>query len=268
MKKTFTKNEMSLKGLFLNQMKAVKLFAILALAGTSVANAQLTNTGAGHDLFSKQDLLPPVERNGSGQNSSSIQSVSNPAFQSITSLDMVDMGYNKVLVEWNASMVYDSILIRFTVSGSGLYRNISIPGNPNPGRFFIMGMLSETTYDIQIATVFNNTTSSWSAPLTVTTLAEPGPRMSSLVVNSGKQLLFVPNPASGTTKMRFVSTQDNAIFDFNIIAPTGNYVYSSQIVSSVGVNEVQLDLSGYTPGLYLCKMNNHGTITIEKLVVN
>ncbi len=275
MKKTITTLNMNLKDRFQQKAKSIKLFAIIAIAGTTIANAQVPVSNNHEEVESSKSLVSPIQRNP-GTIGTPIRNVTiNPITATITGLNMVDMGPHKVLVDWSNLATFDSIFFRFTVSGSGLYRIVTIGGNPNPGRYFIDGLLSQTTYDIEVATKMGASTSSWSSPLTVTTLVEPGPRYgnpnpegdetASQII---KALTASPNPANDATVLKFHSTVDNLLCNITIASATGRRVYKNDFYAGFGANDQAVDVSEWVPGVYMVKLSTNGFTGTIKLIVH
>lgn len=270
MKKTFTTLNMNLKDRFQLKSKSIKLFAVMAFASTSIAYAQVPASNNLDEIETSKSLVTPIQRNPGG--GTPIRNVTiNPIAATISGLNMVDMGPYKVLVDWSNLANFDSIFFRFSVSGSANYRIIGIVGNPNPGRYFIEGLLSQTTYEIEVATKSGANTSTWSAPLTVTTLPEPTPRLGN-PDGEGNPRFFsevksLPNPASGSTTLTFLSNNDNVKYNLKITSTTGIHVYRQQFHASKGENVQVIDLSNITPGLYMLRLTSMGSSEMIKLVV-
>ncbi len=271
MNKTITNLNMNLKDRFQQKAKAIKLFALMAIAGTTIANAQVPVSNNHDEVESSKPLVTPVQRNQGGIGTPIRNVTINPITATISALNMVDMGPHKVLVDWSNLATFDSIFFRFTVSGSGIYRIVTIGGNPNPGRYFIEGLLSQTTYDIEVATKIGANTSAWSAPLTVTTLVEPGPRFGNPEGDETpqviKELKSTPNPATDVASIRFNSTIDNLLCNISITSAAGKPVYKNQFYASLGENDIEIDLSTWTPGVYMVRVNTNGFTGVIKLIV-
>lgn len=271
MKKTITNLNMNLRDRFQNKVKSFKLLAVLAIASTSIANAQVPVSNNHDEVESSKSLVAPVQRNP-GNAGTPVRNVTiNPITATITSLNMVDMGHNKALVDWSNLSNFDSIFFRFSVSGSGIYRIIAISGNPNPGRYFIQGLLAQTTYDIEVATKIGVNTSAWSAPLTVTTLIEPGPRFGNPDGDENvqiiKEMISSPNPASDVAAIRFYSTVDNLPCNLTIANANGKPMYKNQFIANIGENDMEIDVNTWTPGVYMVRLSTNGFTGVIKLIV-
>lgn len=247
MKKTITKGMKNIKGFLLNNSKALKLFTLLAVSGSSIATAQVAS------------------RNG--QNSAIANAPISIACNPITAIDMVDLGYDKIITEWNNSMNYDSIFLRVTISGSVNSRIISLAGSPNPGGFIIQGLSSQTTYDVEISAKCGTNITPWSTPLTVTTLIEPGPRFSVSAQTNYHNLNLTPNPADQLTKISFTAQKSQLSFTIEIADQSGRMIYSQSVISRSGYNEIPVDITTLAPGLYFVTLTNEKYTSVKKLVV-
>ncbi len=191
-----------------------------------------------------------------------------PFCPAINSIQMVDMGFDKVLVDWTNMANFDSILFRVTNLSDHSITTISIDGNPNPGRYFIQGLTAVTTYEIEVSTICNTgIQSSWSSPITVTTLQ---PRLA--FGNDSQQrntnrLTINPNPASTSTIIAFLVTghgQQNV----SITSTTGQEMMKTSVFPNVDKIEMVVDVSNYPAGIYVVKVSNSSGISVERLIVH
>ncbi|MBL0339539.1 MAG: T9SS type A sorting domain-containing protein [Bacteroidetes bacterium] len=244
------------------------MLTVLAVTSTTIANAQIVINGGYEEVEVSKDQLAPVDRIAGSQIMPAKNIIGAPICPSINSLNMVDLGYDKVLVDWTSSLNFDSILFRFSVSGSLTSRIISIPGSPNPERYFIRGLLSQTTYDIEISTKCGIIYSAWSAPITVTTLIEPGPKFSAnAITNTEHNVKLVPNPADLFTKIKFNTNSDDSNVEIKVSTQAGRIIYSQSVITRLGLNEIPLDVSTFAPGIYFVSVTNERVTAVEKLVV-
>ncbi len=245
----------------------IKLFAILAISATSFANAQLAPSNPATELGPSKQLDAPVSRNIGGQNNPIRNVVGAPICPSINSFGMVDMGFDKILLDWSNSSSFDSIYFRLTPSGSGSSRVVGILGNPNPGRYFIQGLLSQTTYDIEMSTKCNGTISSWSSPITLTTLPEPGPRFANNGGHNNLQMNITPNPANDQIKIIFGAISAGINYQLRIVDQSGRVVYSTNIISILGTNVLPLNTSSLAPGIYFVGIRSDVMSSVDKLII-
>ena len=182
---------------------------------------------------------------------------------SIGSVQMVDMGFDKVLVTWNNSANFDSIVFRTTNLHNGAMRDVYIPGNPNPGRFFIQGLLPHTTYNIEVSTYCGGVQSVWTTPITVTTLA---PRTSSPQIALATRILISPNPATTWANIMF-TCDPNMIQDVVITNSTGQVVFQKTMVPNIEKVQLSVNVDPFPIGMYIVKVTNNRGIATERMIV-
>jgi Secretion system C-terminal sorting domain len=266
MKRNSTNSNASFRNMLSAGAKSIKLMMVLALAGTGIANAQFGAVPGEHDPMVK-GLNDPILRNPGGNNMPIRNITITPICPGIQNLNVPDMSFDAVVMEWSNAFNYDSLVFRFALSGTNNYREIRIPGNPNPGRYFLQGLVAQTSYDFSIASVCGpGNQSAWSNSVTVTTLHEPAPRIQNNQRNYN-QIRLNPNPANGSTAMSFYSPIDG-VYQVLIVSSTGKEVFKRQFNCSMGQNIQQIDLSNFAPGLYFVRLGNGSETSIEKLMVN
>ncbi len=237
---------------------AFKLFMVLAMSGTSLTYAQKAT----------QTEIKPVIIQPSGEKNPVSGTVKGnvivaPIAPTISSLQMLDMGHDKAILTWDNMSNFDSILFRYAPSGATLTRIVAISGNPNPERFYLLGLQSQTTYDIEVSTISTNgVRSSWSTPLTVTTLTEPTPRLSQ---GNANRIIVNPNPATTLTNVSFVTTS-NMPQQVSIVSAAGRVMYSKQIIPNDDKVQMTIDVSAYPSGIYMVRVKNNNNISVERLV--
>lgn len=237
---------------------AFKLFIILAMSGTSLTYAQrVANTDINPVV-----IQPSGEKNpGSGTVKGNV--IVAPIAPTISSLQMLDMGHDKAILTWDNMSNFDSIIFRYAPSGASTTRIVAISGNPNPERYYLLGLQSQTTYDIEVSTVASNgVRSSWSSPLTVTTLTEPTPRLSQGNTN---RLIVNPNPATTLTNISFVTT-NSMPQQVSIVSSAGRVMYSRQIIPNDDKVQMTIDVTAYPPGIYMVRVNNNSNVSVERLI--
>jgi len=188
-----------------------------------------------------------------------------PICPTITTLEMVDKSYDKVMLGWNNMVMFDSIMFRYALSGTTNYRTITIPGFPNPGFYILQGLTPQTTYDFEIATLCHTgATSNWSTPLTLTTFAEPAPRFSAQ--RTSNSLRVHPNPATTTTTVSFSApiNSNNVII---ISSASGREVYKTNEYCTSGKLQIPIDVSNINPGVYFLHVYTGTNVSVERLIV-
>ncbi len=82
------------------------------------------------------------------------------------------------------------------------------------------------------------------------------------------KLMIYPNPASDMTILRFWIESPEAL-TLSMVNYSGQVVYQKDLGTLVqGENQIELDLSGFQAGVYLCMLNsNERTVSSEKLII-
>jgi hypothetical protein len=250
---------------FRRNIKALGLCLMLAAGSITASNAQ-SIIRPFHNGYVKEESISN-ERNPSTSpiRNNPPASLICPAISSIT---MVDMGFDKALVEWDNTLNFETIMFRVTDMSSHGTNIITIDGSPNPGRYFIQGLNPLTSYEIEISTVcVDGTQSSWSTPITVTTLQ---PRFS--IGNNDSQqrnvnrLHVTPNPASTTTIISFL-VAGRGQQNITITSTSGHEVFKTSVFPSVDKIEMHVDVSNYPTGVYIVKVSNSAGVSVERLIV-
>jgi len=238
---------------------ALLLLFVLATSGISVTNAQNARQ---NDVKVSTDQAVISERNP-GNGTQTGNSIVAPVSPTITGLTMLDLGHDKAILTWASTANFDSILFRYGPSGSSATRMAGISGNPNPERYFLMGLSALTTYDIEVSTVNNRTRSAWSSPITITTLPPPAPRLANQ--SNSNMLVINPNPATVATTISFM-VSSNAPQQVTIISSAGRVMFSRQLIPNADKVQFNVDLSTYTPGVYTVRVNNNMNISVERFI--
>lgn len=76
----------------------------------------------------------------------------------------------------------------------------------------------------------------------------------------------VPNPTEGLTTIYFTHPSAAKI-EFSVFNMLGTKVYTSGVTAKTGLNTLNLDASGFTPGVYFYALNNGETTLTQRLVV-
>jgi hypothetical protein len=187
----------------------------------------------------------------------------NPICPSIGTVTNVDVTHEMALIAWTQTANFDSIRIRFTPFGTTNYKTITISGTPNPGRYFLSGLNSQSSYDVSVSTYCATGSSSpWSHPVTVTTLMDPGPRF----MNTAKNVNISPNPSEGKSSIIFY-TQSKGIVNVAMYDLTGKEVLSTSILAEVGRNQYPMDLTEMHKGIYLVKISGNELNSVQRMII-
>jgi hypothetical protein len=210
-------------------------------------------------------LAPLVPRNMVA--AAPVRNITNPVSfcPSIGTVAMLDMGYDKAIISWSRTYTYDSILVRYAPTGTTNYKINSFVGSPNSGRYFLTGLAGQTSYDIWVSTYCNSAYSTWSAPVTVTTLPEPPPR---IMADKGPASTFTmsPNPATDETVISF-NAKANTNAEIRIYDITGKEIYNTTTITVEGKNNIKFDLSNFYKGIYLVKAAGDNLQSVQRLVI-
>lgn len=239
-------------------------FAIaFGVSTTSMAQRSDVNPAAAEDQSTEISLKNP----GTGITPvKSITPAPIPFCPALSGFNMLDKSYGHIIMGWDDRVSFDSIMIKVTETGTANDRIISIPGSPNPGRFIINGLTGLTTYDIAVRTKCQTgVISNWSTPETITTFAEPAPRMNNNSRSSAR-LYVNPNPANGHTTISFQAPA-HVTHHVSIITAFGTLVFKTNVSSGDGKIQLPLDLTGFTPGVYFVQVQSGATVFSKQLIV-
>jgi hypothetical protein len=167
----------------------------------------------------------------------------------VGAISVTDISFNKALLEWVSSNGADSVMIRYAVSGSTNYKVIKIPANPDPGSFWIMGLLPQTTYQAWVATkCVYGSTSMWGTGVTFTTYADPNPRFAP---EAGSiHLNGYPNPTRYHINYVFESKDDKP-YIVKVCDMAGKELLSLVRTATEGLTGEEVDLPGFANGMYM-----------------
>jgi hypothetical protein len=164
---------------------------------------------------------------------------------------------------WNNTANFASISISYGLLGSNNWRTITIPGNPNPGRFVLTGLNSTTSYEIMVSTTcLTGQVSQWTHPITVTTFDAPAPRIGQ--VRGNTRMTISPNPASITTIVSY-QVPAGTVSTLEVINLAGREVFKTQVISTEDKTQYTLDVTDFPSGLYFVRLTNRNGISTERL---
>jgi hypothetical protein len=264
--KTTTTNKnavMNQSGKKFNMLLSMALVMALGTTTASMAQRNSTYTSGSEDQVTEISFKNP------GTGLTPVKSVT-PApilfCPALTGINMLDKSYGHIIMGWDDRVNFDSIMVKVTETGTSNDRIVSIPGNPNPGRIIINGLTGLTTYDVSIRTKCQTgVLSNWSTPETITTFAEPAPRVNNN--NRSTTRLYVnPNPANGHTTVSFQAPA-HVTHQVSIVNSFGTLVFKTNVSSGDGKIQLPLDLTGFTPGLYFVQVQGGATIFSKQLIV-
>jgi hypothetical protein len=163
-------------------------------------------------------------------------------------------------ISWTNLVVADSFLIRYSVNGTTNYSWKKIVGTLNGTT--LTGLSPTTTYQWQVRSLCSGAPSSYSpSDIFATPL-----RIASPNGYPATPLLF-PNPASDNVNIRYHATEDQSCL-LRIIDLSGRSVWMEKYRFVTGNNEVQIDVSALSTGVYLVEIASGETITRHRLAVS
>jgi len=258
MKQTTTNSMGTSKGKGIRN-NAIRLFMVLAMSGTTFTYAQKSVNADSKPI---ENSTINSQRNPGGTTPRG-NVILMPLSATISTLTMLDMGWDKAILTWDNTANFDSIIFRYAISGSPTTRTVGISGNPNPERYILTGLTSQTSYDIEVSTVSGGVTSIWTAPITVMTQPEPAPRLAN---NSNTNLLTVnPSPASTLTDITFIAT-GGLTQNVTIMSQAGRIVYNQQITATSDKVLITVNVTNYPPGVYIVRVKNINSVSIERFI--
>jgi len=181
-----------------------------------------------------------------------------PACPAIGPFAVSEIGFNKVLITWTPSTSVDSVMIRYAISGTTNYFYKKLAANPDPGEAWIMGLLPETTYNVWVASKCNvGSTSMYGVGTAFTTFTDPNLRYTEEA--GALHLNAFPNPTRFHLGYVFDSKDDKA-YTVKVCDMAGRELYSEVRHANEGKTGDQVDLPGYSNGLYMLVIQKGGQI--------
>ena len=264
MKSTTTKASLAGRIKTGNVLKAFGLALVMTFAGIQFSIAQKSTAISDSDQTDQNEN--GLKNPGTGL--TPVKSIT-PApivfCPSLSGVNMLDKSYSHIVMGWDSHANFDSIMVRVTETGTSNARIIAISGRPNPGRTFVQGLTGLTTYTIEISTrCQTGAVSAWSAPVTITTFAEPAPKLSP--VRSSNPGQDNPNPATGHTLVSFAGPA-HVQHTVSIVSIFGHTIFKTVVSSGDGKIQLPLDLTGITPGYYYVQVQAGATVFSKNLVI-
>lgn len=248
------------------QTKSIGMFMITVLLTTAVATAQ-KSTVVSNDTNSDEVQTAVLKNPGTVQPVKNISVLTPvvPLCPAITSLNMIDHTHQIAILGWDNLANFDSIKVRYALTGTTNYRTVAISGTPNPGSIIIDGLAAVTSYDFEVSTICHTgAVSNWSPVLTLTTFPEPAPRYSNQ--RNTSFLKLNPNPATSYTTLSFAAPI-NSLNSVMIATSTGKVIYKRNVLCPDGKIMVPINLTNIPPGLYFVSVGNNNGFSVERLIV-
>lgn len=271
MKTKFTNRKEKSSNLIRKHAGMIGVLMMTILMTSSIVTAQRTVVGNDINAISDEQIGSMEKNPSPTQPVKTVVTIapSIPLCPTISGFDMIDKSYNKVILGWDNSSTFDSITIRYALSGSSTYRSEKIAGSPNPGFYILQGLTPQTTYDFEISTkCFTGATSNWSAPLTITTFAEPAPRLANSNSNQRNSISLKvnPNPAHQSTTISFVAPVNSSHLVV-ITSSAGREIHKTTEICTVGKIQIPINLTNVAPGLYFVRVYSGTNMSVERLIV-
>jgi len=86
------------------------------------------------------------------------------------------------------------------------------------------------------------------------------------IINKENSFLVFPNPSNGNYTLQYTGN-GNGIAEFSIFNILSEEVYSAKLKTTVGINYKNIDLSGFSQGMYTFKIIVNNTIINKKVIV-
>jgi hypothetical protein len=160
----------------------------------------------------------------------------------------INVTYNSAMIGWDATAAADTFKIRYAVQGSTDYDNVTVLGNPNPGKGQIMNLLADTYYEIRVRTkCASGGRSAWSDVLVIHTDLAPVARIGA---DDPLKLNAYPNPVRERLNYAFI-TEKSSEYSVKITDMSGRVLLNTVRFANTGLNGDDLDVSKYANGIYM-----------------
>lgn len=177
-----------------------------------------------------------------------------------------NISFDKALISWTPTTFADTVMIRYAVSGTLEYMYAKIGTNPDPGQFWINGLQPQTTYQVWVATKCSSGSSSmWGTGMTFTTINDPNLRFAP--ESGSMHLNAYPNPTKNHLGYVFDSKDDKP-YTVKVCDMAGRELLSEVRNANEGKTGDQVDLPGYSSGLYMLIIQKGGQVGRFKFNVN
>ena len=93
-----------------------------------------------------------------------------------------------------------------------------------------------------------------------------GSQVAPLTKSEDEKFIVYPNPANEVLTIKFVLSKSQPV-QFKIISTDGRVIYFRRINSFPGENIRQIDVTPFTPGLYLCQLIGETHFFSKKILV-
>jgi len=165
------------------------------------------------------------------------------------------------VVNWTAIPNVSGYVVSYReVPGNNAYITTYVPVGQSS--YTLTGLKNSTTYNVRVLTVcVPGDNSPFTLEIPFTTLANKEISNTSLI-----DLSLYPNPTRGEVNVRFNTVSMNPA-TIHVMDVTGRLIVNQTIVPTEGENEVRVDLTGNTAGVYLLRFMQGDINRTVKVVV-
>lgn len=186
-----------------------------------------------------------------------------PGCQNPTNVTINNISETSALVKWTPGAGATSYQVQYRRTSGSTWQTATAPGTS----YTITGLQSGYSYLARVRSVCGNNTLTWTSTVSFTT--QNGTRnggWATVADADETQITCYPNPNRGAFSLRFdaETTGEVAVKVFDV---TGRAVYEGVQAASVGANELPIDLTRESAGLYTLQFRQGGTRRFLKVIV-
>ncbi len=198
-------------------------------------------------------------------NASAVASVTVPTCQLTipagTSSDNITM--SSVILHWDPIVNADSIILRYKLETATDYTYIRMV-SAGQTSITITGLTSSSLYSWRVKTTCSTTSSNYSTKKYFTT--DDVTAVASIEAKNHTDVIFYPNPVKTTSHLTIsCSKQMNALLTLTDI--TGKVIYSREEKIQDGINDLEIDLSTLSKGIYFIALKTETENILKKLSI-
>jgi len=175
------------------------------------------------------------------------------------------------LVHWNVAPGSVGTIIAFGLlsQNANTWTQVIVCSPTN--QFLMTGLNRNTAYGVRVRSNCSNCTtalnsndkrSNWAATINFTTLNARG----EIAENAQNDVRVYPNPNRGQFNLSFTSSEVEEI-SVRMVDVTGRVVLDRKHTTTIGENELPIELNGYASGVYLLHFERNGVISTTKVIV-
>jgi len=163
-------------------------------------------------------------------------------------------------ISWTPVLFAITYEIQLRIQGSQEWNQSFVtPQN----QYTVTNLTSNRLYEVRVKANCSFGTGEWSEVQMFKTLAA---RENFSATNSETNLSVYPNPNKGNFSVNFTSaTTENVVI--TLVDVTGREVLTRNTVAIIGENSIQVELNGFSSGVYLLQMRFSSNVSMSKVVV-